>query len=257
MHMFVVKKATIIRAVVFVLLVIGVIIYTQTVKKDVSPALSQAQAMPVCGVETDEMTVALTFDTAFGEEDYTGEILKELKNESVHATFCVMGLWAAENSPAVDSIIQDGHEVASHSMYHERYPDMTQNEIIEDADEAAALIFDKTGYDTRIIRLPYGAFDTPTILALEGEGFIPVKWSLDSKDWKGYDAQKLAQEVLSKVKNGDIIMFQNNMEQTPKALAAIILGLRERGFNIVTLSEMLLDENYIVDDMGIQRYIQN
>ncbi|MFA5676307.1 MAG: polysaccharide deacetylase family protein [Christensenellales bacterium] len=257
MHMFVVKKATIIRAAVFALLVIGVIIYTQTAIGGAAPVISQAQAMPICRVETDKMIVALTFDTAFGEKDYTEEILAELKKESTRATFCVMGLWATENGPAVDDIMRDGHEIVSHSMYHERYPDITQNEIIEDADEAASLIFEKTGYDTRIIRLPYGAFDTPAILSLEGEGYIPIKWSLDSKDWKGYDAQKLAQDVLFEVKSGDIIMFQNNMDQTPKALAAIILGLRERGFKIVSLSELLIDDNYIVDDKGTQRYIQN
>ncbi len=256
MHIFVIKKSTLIRAAVFVLLVVGVIVYTQIAIGGVTPVISQAEAMPICRVETNDMAVALTFDTAFGETDYTGDILRELKKESVRATFCVMGLWAAENVDAIKSIANDEHEIVSHSMYHTRYPDMTQNEIIEDADEAAALISETTGYETRIVRLPYGAFDTPSILALEEQGYVPVKWSLDSKDWKGYDAQKLTNEVLSVVKGGDIIMFQNNMSQTPKALGGIILGLRERGFKIVTLSEMLIDDNYLVDEKGTQRKIQ-
>ena len=256
MHIFVVKKATIIRAAVFVLLVVGAIVYTQVALNDASPVMAKNEAMPICRVETDEMTVALTIDTAFGERDYTADILSVLEDENVRATFFVMGLWGKENGAAMDAIARGGHEIANHSMCHVRYPDMTQNEIIADADEAAELILSKTGYDTRIIRMPFGAFDTPSILALKNEGYIPVKWSLDSKDWKEYDAQKLIDNVLADVQNGDIIMFQNNMEQTSKALTQIILGLRERGFRIVTISDLLLDSNYIVDAKGTQKHIQ-
>ena len=132
-------------------------------------------------VDTDEKIVALTFDTAFGDMDYTAEILDVLEEESVRATFFVMGLWANEYPDKVDNILTGGQEIASHSMDHSRYPDLSTSEILADAGEAADLIFDMTGYDTRLIRMPYGAFDTESILALESEGYIPIKWSLDSK----------------------------------------------------------------------------
>jgi len=257
MHIFVVKKNTIIRAAVFVLLVVGAIVYTQIAINDAAPAASMSETMPICRVAADEKAVALTFDTAFGDEDYTNEILEELSHESVYGTFFVMGLWAAEHTEALDAIAQEGHEIASHSMNHMRYPDMTADEMLMDAEDAAQLIFDKTGYDTRVIRMPYGAFDSASITALESQGYIPVKWSLDSKDWKGYDAQKIADGVLADVKNGDIIMFQNNMAATPEALSAIILGLREQGFKIVTVSDLLLDGDYIVDATGTQRYFED
>lgn len=257
MHIFVVKKSTIIRAAVFVLLVVGAIVYTQVAINDAAPAASMSEKMPICQVAADEKAVALTFDTAFGDEDYTDKILDSLSNESVYGTFFVMGLWASEHPEALDAIAQDGHEIASHSMNHMRYTDMTADEMLSDAKDAAQLIFDKTGYDTRNIRMPYGAFDSASITALESQGYVPVKWSLDSKDWKGYDAQKIADGVLAEVKNGDIIMFQNNMAATPDALSAIILGLREQGFKIVTVSDLLLDGDYIVDATGTQRYFED
>ncbi len=257
MHIFVVKKRTIIRAAVFLLLVVGAIVYTQLAMGDAAPATSTADSMPICRVATDEKAVAITIDTAFGEADYTNDILKTLSDESVHATFFVMGLWMGENSEAVDAMAQGGHEIASHSMNHMRYTDMTADEILADAKDAAQMIFDKTGYDTRVIRMPYGTFDSASITALESEGYIPVKWSLDSKDWKGLDAQKIADDVLAQVKSGDIIMFQNNMAATPEALRAVILGLREQGFEIVTVSDMLLDGDYVVDATGTQRYFED
>ena len=80
MHIFVVKKATIIRAAVFVLLVVGAIVYAQAVISEAAPVSAQAEAMPICRVETEDMVVALTFDTAFGDEDFTRQILDVLKS---------------------------------------------------------------------------------------------------------------------------------------------------------------------------------
>jgi peptidoglycan/xylan/chitin deacetylase (PgdA/CDA1 family) len=254
MRIFVVKKNTLIRAAVFALLIIGAIVYTQVALSDAKPVSSTPEMMPVCRVDTKDKAVALTIDTAFGDADYTQEILEVLDGESAKATFFVMGLWANQNAGALEAITKSGNEIANHSMNHTRYPDMTSDEILADANAAKKLIFDKTGFDTPIIRMPYGAFDDKSIATLKNEGYIPVKWSLDSKDWKGYEAAKIADNVLRSVKSGDIIMFQNDIPATPEALSAVILGLREQGFTIVTLSDLLLDGDAIVDATGTQRY---
>ncbi|MGE5494238.1 MAG: polysaccharide deacetylase family protein [Burkholderiales bacterium] len=256
MRIFVVKKSTLIRAAVFVLLVVGAIVYTQVAFGGGAPVASTSEAMPICRVATDEKMVALTFDTAFGDADYTRQILDVLDKESAKATFFVMGLWADQNQEATANMAAMGHEIANHSMNHTRYPDMTANEVLSDASEASDKIFQLTGCDPKVIRMPYGAFNSETVSALENKGYVPVKWSLDSKDWKGGDAKAIADEVLSKVKSGDIIMFQNNMPATPEALPEIILGLREDGYKLVTVSELLLPENSFVDSQGTQRYMQ-
>ena len=257
MRIFVVKKNTLIRAGVFLLLIIGAIVYTQIALSETAPVTSMSEPMPVCRVNTADKVVALTVDTAFGDADYTKDIIDVLDKESANATFFVMGLWAKDNPEALDAIAKSGNEIANHSMNHGRYPDMTTDEVVADAKEASKLIFDKTGFDTRVIRMPYGAFSTDSITALEKDGFTPVKWSLDSKDWKGYDSAKIADGILSTVKGGDIIMFQNNMPATAEAISAVILGLREQGFKIVTVSDLLLDGDAIVDATGTQRYFED
>jgi len=257
MRILVVKKGTIIKVAAAVILIIGAIILTKVTLIDSKPVSNLSESMPVCRVATDEKKVALTFDTAFGENDYTSQVLDVLSNEGVRATFCVMGLWAKENPEALDAVLRGGHEIASHSMNHMRYPDMTSAEIIKDASEASDLIFDMTGYDTNVIRLPYGAFDTNTILSLESEGYLPIKWSLDSKDWKGYASDKIADGVMGQVEKGDIIMFQNNMENTPEAVRSIVLSLREKGYKIVPLSDLLLNGDYIINGDGTQLYFDD
>lgn len=253
MRIFVVKKSTLIRAAVFLLLVIGAIVYTQVAFGDTKPASTETAVMPVCRVATDDKVVALTFDTAFGDADYTGQILTALKDEGAPATFFVMGLWAQEYPEEIDAMVQSGLEVASHSMSHTKYTELTETELLADASDASELIFDMTGFDSDLIRLPYGAFDTQTIMTLQAQGYIPMKWSLDSKDWKGYDANQIADTVLGQVESGDIIMFQNNMAATPEALAAIIAGLKEQGFTLVTVSDLLVSGEYYVDEDGTQR----
>lgn len=257
MRIFVVKKSTLIRAAVFVLLVIGAIIYTQVAFGGAAPVSNTSEVMPVCRVAASEKVVAITFDTAFGDTDYTQQILDVLNNEGVKATFFVMGLWANENQDMTKKIASAGEEIASHSMNHTRYPDMATSEILADASDASDVIFQLTGFDTRMIRMPYGAFNTESISALESEGYTPVKWSIDSQDWKTNDAKKIENEVLSQVKSGDIIMFQNNVAATPEALGAIILGLREDGYKIVTVSELLLGDGSYVDSQGTQRVFQD
>ncbi len=257
MRIFVVKKNTLIRAAVFLLVVIGAIVYTQVAFHKAEPTTAEASVMPVCRVAATDKVVALTFDTAFGDTDYTAQIIKVLQEENVPATFFVMGLWAQQNPDAVKAMAQGGFEVASHSMNHVKYTELSQSEMLEDAADAAELIFDMTGYDTELLRLPYGSFDTQTIMALQAQGYVPMKWSLDSKDWKGDSADQIAKTVLNSVESGDIIMFQNNEAATPEALAAIIQGLRDQGFTIVTVSDLLLGGEYYVDEDGTQRVIAN
>ncbi len=253
MRIFVVKKSTLIRAGIFILLVIGAIVYTQVAFGSAEPASTETAVMPVCRVATEEKVVALTFDTAFGDTDYTKQILAVLKEDGTPATFFVMGLWAKENTENMDAMAQSGCEIASHSMNHTKYTELSETELLADASEASDLIFDMTGYDTEVLRLPYGAFDTQTIMTLEAQGYIPVKWSLDSKDWKGLDAKKISGTVLSNAKSGDIIMFQSNMAATPEALSEIISGLKEQGFKLVTVSDLLVSGEYYVDENGTQR----
>lgn len=253
MRIFVVKKNTLIRAAIFLLLVIGAIVYTQVAFRDAKPASTESAVVPVCRVATDDKAVALTFDTAFGDADCTEQILAVLKEKGAPATFFVMGLWANEYPEKMDALAQSGCEIASHSMNHTAYTELTETEMLSDAAQAAELIFDATGYDTELLRLPYGKFDTRTIMALQAQGYIPLKWSLDSKDWKGLSADKIADTVLSQAESGDIIMFQNNVPATPEALGAVIQGLKEQGFTLVTVSGLLIGGEYYVDEDGTQR----
>lgn len=74
----------------------------------------------------------------------------------------------------------------------------------------------------------------------------------DSIDWKDPDPETLTQRVMSKAGKGSIILFHSGKENTLKALPGIIEQLREKGFNFVTIDELVLKENYRIDHTGRQ-----
>jgi peptidoglycan-N-acetylglucosamine deacetylase len=251
MRIFVMKKSNLIKAAVFVLLIVGAVIYTQFFMGDVSGVFSSKadEQMPVCSIKTDVKQVALTIDTAFGN-DKTEQILSILDQYNVKATFFVVGVWAQENPDMLKKIIADGHEVQNHSMKHERYPDLQTSEVLSDAQAAQQLLNADTGKNANIIRLPFGAFDDKTIQVLQQNGFVPVKWSVDAEDWKTDDVKTIYNNVISNVKGGDIIMLQNNTAGAEGALKDIIAQLLDKGYEFKTVSKMIPQGALQVDAQG-------
>ena len=94
------------------------------------------------------------------------------------------------------------------------------------------------GADTDLLRLPYGNGTDPINAALGQAGFRLAGWSVDSRDWNGDPAEKIAGNVMDQIKAGDVILFQNNMEATPAALDLILEELGGRAYEAVSLEEI-------------------
>ena len=58
--------------------------------------------------------------------------------------------------------------------------------------------------------------------------------------------------MLSGVKPGSIVLFHNAAEHTPEALAGIIESLQAEGYEIVPISELLLEGETTIDAAGRQ-----
>ena len=245
------KKGTLIKAAVFALLIVGAVLYTNYFIQDSSDVFSEkaTQQMPVCSVKTDVKEIALTIDTAFGN-DKTEALLDILDEYNVKATFFVVGLWAEENPDLLNEIIKAGHEVQNHSMTHERYPDLQVADVLADAQAARTLLDEATGKKANILRLPFGAFDDKTVKILNDNGFIPLKWSVDGEDWKTEDVKEVYNNVIKKTKGGDIIMLQNNTVGAEGALRDVITKLLDKGYEFKAISDLLPEGELAVDEKG-------
>ncbi|MDD5945588.1 MAG: polysaccharide deacetylase family protein, partial [Clostridia bacterium] len=76
----------------------------------------------------------------------------------------------------------------------------------------------------------------------------------DSLDWKEYGTEAEINQVLNHkhLGNGSIILFHNDAKYTPEALGTIIKGLKDKGYEIVPISELIIRDGYTINSEGRQ-----
>lgn len=111
-----------------------------------------------------------------------------------------------------------------------------------------------TGKDMTLFRPPYGDYNNQVVEMADSMGYYPIQWDVDSLDWKDYGADSIVDMVLNNphLGNGSIILMHNGAKYTPDALDAVITGLQEKGFELVTVSELIWKENFYLDQEGRQ-----
>lgn len=94
-------------------------------------------------------------------------------------------------------------------------------------------------------------------LALEGKTtkkyYITFVSYVDSLDWKeNATPDTICQRVTNKVKNGSIVLFHNDADNTPAALPTILKCLKDEGYEFVFISDLILKDNYEIKHDGTQ-----
>jgi peptidoglycan-N-acetylglucosamine deacetylase len=205
-----------------------------------------AEPVTVWAGSPTEKAVALTFDDG-PSPTYTAQIMSLLKEYQAHGTFFVLGHKVEEYPRIVQALLRDGNEVGNHSFSH---PRMTKEDqpCRERELERTSVDLDLLGcpQDSRLFRPPYSAYDDRLKTYLAHTHRRLVLWSLDSGDWKGLAAPAIIKNVLSRVRNGAIIIFhdsdenaQANRHPTVEALKTILPALKAAGYRLVTVSELL------------------
>jgi peptidoglycan-N-acetylglucosamine deacetylase len=194
-------------------------------------------------VETSERVVALTFDDGPTPEA-TEQILAILRARGVKATFFVIG-GALEQHPELGQrIAQAGHELGNHSYSHERMIFKTPSFISAEIERTDQLIRN-TGYQGPIqFRPPYGKKLVLLPYYLSKTQRKSIMWDVepDSDAAIAKDADKIVAHVLSQARPGSIILLHVMYKSGAPALNAvpgIIDGLRQRGYEFTTVSELL------------------
>ena len=209
--------------------------------------------LPIYCVETTEPKIALSFDAAWGNED-TQEILAILKKHDIHVTFFMTGGWVKNYPEDVKTILAAGHDLANHSENHKNMSQLSSSECKEEIMTVHERVKELTGYEMFLFRPPYGDYDNDVITSVEGCGYYPIQWDVDSLDWKDYGVDSIIKTVCSHkhLGNGSIILCHNGATYTADALDAMITGLKKQGYEIVPVSELIIRENYHMNAEGRQ-----
>lgn len=184
--------------------------------------------------------IALTFDD--GPSRYTQAILDILAQKRARATFFNLGTSAAGNPALAKAVVDGGNELASHTNAHKNLPTVGADELRSEIVTAFDTLEGASGFRPQMIRAPYGAF-TATEWARSADLLsCNVLWNIDTLDWKRPGADAITKTVLNQAFNGAIALMHDgggNREQDIEALPAIIDGLRDAGYTLVTVSELM------------------
>ncbi len=189
-----------------------------------------------------ERKVALTFDD--GPGPHTERILDILSEYEVQATFFVLG-FQVENFPGLlTRIVRDGHQVANHSYSHSDFSELPLAEVKREIELTNQLIKRETGFEPELIRPPYGRITDEQLENLIAEGYKFINWSVDSLDWdeEVNDHQIMMSRIDNTVHPGAIILLHDaggDRSETEKLLPKLIKSLQERGYDFVTVDELL------------------
>ena len=198
-----------------------------------------------------EKVVAMSFDAAWGNED-TGQLIDIMNKYNVKTTFFVVGGWVDKFPESVKQLSDAGHEIMNHSNTHPHMTQISVEKMKEEAIKCDEKIKAITGVKPTLFRAPYGDYNNQVIQAMRETGHFTIQWDVDSLDWKDLTAAEITDRVVSKVKPGSIILFHNAALHTPEALPQIIETLQKDGYKIVPVSQLILTENYTIDNAGMQ-----
>lgn len=209
--------------------------------------------LPIYCVDTPEKKVAISFDAAWGADD-TDELLRILDENDVKTTFFMCGYWVEDYPEEVKKIAEAGHDLGNHSSTHPHMSQMSKEQIKNELMTAHEKVKELTGQDMFLFRPPFGEYDNKVIEAAEECGYYTIQWDVDSLDWKEYGVEHEISQVLNHkhLGNGSIILFHNDAKYTPEALDSIIKGLKENGYEIVPLSDLIIKNDYHIDHEGRQ-----
>ena len=188
--------------------------------------------------------VALTFDDG-PDPRYTPPILDILKRHRSKATFFLMGENVALHPDLSRRIVEEGHLVGNHTYSHPRLIFLNRRRMEEEIDRAENLIAEATGVRPVYFRPPYGLRDFRVLDIVQKKGYTCAMWTTMSWDWWRPDVERIISASLKKLKAGGILLLHDgngDRWQTVQALERIVIGLKERGLELVTLSELTQDE---------------
>lgn len=185
-------------------------------------------------IDPDKPMVALTFDDG-PYRNNTKAIMDLFEQYGGRATFFVVGYHLDVYGEATLEAYQRGFQIGNHTMNHPQLPKLSDEEAMEEIrslnDKLNAL-----GIEGEVmVRTPYGL---PTDYLRENLTVPMIGWNVDSEDWKVGTVDWIYQQLVGKVKDGDIVLLHDLHDVTAEAMQLVVPALVEQGFQLVTVEEM-------------------
>ena len=198
--------------------------------------------------------IALSFDDG-PDRRWTPKILDILKDKKVPGIFFVIGEEASQAPDILKREYSEGHEIGNHTFTHPKFDQIGRTEVQWQLNLTQRLIESTLGVKSLLFRPPYGIDHQPEYAEEVAQlpypqelGYIIVGQKIDPDDWHMTDsgeqrpAQEIVDDVLRQARNGNIVLLHDgggDREQTVAALPLIIDELRARGYEFVSVADLL------------------
>lgn len=192
---------------------------------------------------SEKREVALTFDD--GPGPYTPQVLAALARAHAPATFFEIGFMLRWFHDSTSAIVARGDPIGDHTETHPPMSELSSSAQRSELLDQAAAISRYGAPFPRLFRPPYGVYDDTTLALLHRYGMLMVMWTVDSNDYLRPGVASIVHRVLTGARPGAIILLHDaggNREQTVDAIPKIVRGLRARGYRLVTVPRLLLDD---------------
>lgn len=195
--------------------------------------------LPVSATENEKMA-ALTFDDGPSGR-FTQRLLEGLEQRNVKATFLLCGYRMEQYPKLTQQIFELGHEIGLHGYSHKTLQHTCREGALREIKKSMEFV--PEGCHITFFRSPGGLCSKDVVEVAKEQGLSILHWSVDPKDWAIHEASTITNSVVSKIKDGDVILLHDMSDSSIDAAFAIIDQLQTQGYRFVTASQLAAAKN--------------
>ncbi|MDH7601533.1 MAG: polysaccharide deacetylase family protein [Armatimonadota bacterium] len=182
--------------------------------------------------------VAITFDDG-PHPTYTPKLLAILDAFDAKATFFLVGEKAEKYPQLVRMIMSGGNSIGNHTYHHVNLTKIPIEDVATEIKACGKVLQSITGQAPHLFRPPGGDYDRNVIQAATALGYITVLWTDNPGDYTSPGVKTIESRILDSIDNGSIILLHDGIRQTIDVLPQILRYLKSKGYELVTIDQML------------------
>jgi peptidoglycan-N-acetylglucosamine deacetylase len=192
--------------------------------------------------------VAITFDDGPSPE-YTPRILDVLKEKKAKATFFMTGALVESYPEIAARAAAEGHDVGNHTYNHVNLVFLKGPDLVREIEMGERALTAATGRKPVLFRPPRSILSSEAKRLLVDRGYSIIMWTASAVDWMDLGDQLIMRRLKKAVKPGAAFLFHDGgalvknkggrREGTVLALPLVIDMIRSKGYELVTMTEML------------------
>ncbi|NOV00874.1 polysaccharide deacetylase family protein [Paenibacillus planticolens] len=168
-------------------------------------------------------------------------MLKSLKENGVKANFFISGNNIKKNPDYLKRVVEDGHFVANHTMTHNDFNELSDDQIRKEITDFEALYKKLTGKEVeKYFRFPYGHYNMHNLSLVSSMGYTSVFWSTAMKDWepRANGAEDPYNDIMNNLHDGNVILMHQGSLENMQALSRICKEIKKKGYEFALVNDL-------------------